>query len=396
MRFDIGGYFMIDLIDFCNTEAQKQIILLRSKGMKNKEISLKVGVHKDTVSRIITKVKRRAESRDVSQGHDLSIYTNEGFSIKAVSTLYDQKGNVKTRRVNLNQSSPPQVDLIKEIVDELKSEIPRQKPIKFESENRKENKELLNLYTITDYHLGMMAWAQETGGEDWGLDKAEKLLIDWFEKAIESSPSSDVAIFNQLGDFLHFDGLSPVTPKNKNVLDTDARYPQVVRAAIRVIRVIINKLLMAHKHVHVILAEGNHDESSSVWLRELFDALYEEEKRVTIDNSSLIYYVYQHGSTGLYFHHGHAKTTSNVDQVFVSKFNKIYGKCDHNYGHLGHRHSKIVQSNLMIVEQHETLSPMDAYAARGGWLSGRSAQVITYHKKHGEISRCRITPGALL
>ena len=34
----------------------------------------------------------------------------------------------------------------------------------------------------------------------------------------------------------------------------------------------------------------------------------------------------------------------------------------------------------MIVEQHRTLAAPDAHQARGGWISGRDAKVITYHK----------------
>lgn len=45
----------------------------------------------------------------------------------------------------------------------------------------------------------------------------------------------------------------------------------------------------------------------------------------------------------------------------------------------------------MIVEQHRTLSAPDAYAARGGWLSGRDAQTITYHSEYGEVSRVRVS-----
>ena len=44
----------------------------------------------------------------------------------------------------------------------------------------------------------------------------------------------------------------------------------------------------------------------------------------------------------------------------------------------------------MIVEQHRTLAAPDAYAARGGWLSGRDAKVITYHRDYGEVSRLTI------
>jgi len=53
-------------------------------------------------------------------------------------------------------------------------------------------------------------------------------------------------------------------------------------------------------------------------------------------------------------------------------------------------HTQVHETPLMIVEQHQTLAAKDAYAARGGWHSQRSAQVITYSGTHGEISRIRI------
>ena len=46
-------------------------------------------------------------------------------------------------------------------------------------------------------------------------------------------------------------------------------------------------------------------------------------------------------------------------------------------------------------EQHRTLTAPDAYAARGGWLSGRDAQTITYHAEYGEVSRVRVSADML-
>lgn len=34
---------------------------------------------------------------------------------------------------------------------------------------------------------------------------------------------------------------------------------------------------------------------------------------------------------------------------------------------------------------------VDAYAANGGWLSGRSAKVITYSKRRGEVFRSTLS-----
>lgn len=36
-----------------------------------------------------------------------------------------------------------------------------------------------------------------------------------------------------------------------------------------------------------------------------------------------------------------------------------------------------------------------AAEARGGWFSGRSANIITYHKQCGEVSRQSISPEML-
>jgi len=72
-------------------------------------------------------------------------------------------------------------------------------------------------------------------------------------------------------------------------------------------------------------------------------------------------------------------------------FRKEYGDSDFAYCHMGHlHHDKLQEGNLMTVEQHQTLAARDAYASRGGWLSGRSAKVITYHDKYGEVGRSTI------
>ena len=46
----------------------------------------------------------------------------------------------------------------------------------------------------------------------------------------------------------------------------------------------------------------------------------------------------------------------------------------------------------MSICQHRTLAAADSYSSRLGFNSGREAQVITYHKKHGECGRVIITP----
>ena len=270
------------------------------------------------------------------------------------------------------------------VIDELKKELPKETPVKAP---KFKNNSLCNQYVITDYHLGMMSWGEETG-DDWDLSIAKKVLIDFFKTAIDQSPQADEAILAQIGDFLHWDGLEAVTPANKHVLDADTRFTKLIRTAIKLIRQVINMLLKKYSKVTLILAEGNHDPASSAWLREVFYAFYEDEKRLVVDTNPDPYYCVTFGDVCLFYHHGHKRKLNNIDTSFVSKFKKEFGNSkyvDAHTGHLHHQHT--IESNLMILEQHRTLAGKDAYASRGGWLSGRDSKVITYHKKYGEVAR---------
>jgi hypothetical protein len=228
------------------------------------------------------------------------------------------------------------------------------------------------------------------------LKIAERTLLEWFAQAIAQAPNSKVGVFAQLSDFLHADGLEPLTPASKHVLDVDSRFQKVVRTAIRVLRQVVDMLLLKHERLHIVMADANHDPVSQVWMREWFSVLYENEPRVTVDRSPSPYNAFEFGKVALFFHHGHKRKVSNVSEVFAAQFREIFGRTKYAYAHTGHLHSiDVKENNLMVVEQHRTLAAPDAYAARGGWLSGRDAKVITYHREFGEVSRLTVSSDML-
>jgi hypothetical protein len=244
---------------------------------------------------------------------------------------------------------------------------------------------------VTDYHMGMHSWGEQTGA-DWDLQIAENLLVRWFERAIALSPDAEQAVLCQLGDFLHFDSLEAITPANKNLLDADTRYQKVVRVAIRVLRRVIAMLLQKHARLHVVMADANHDPAGSAWLREMFAAFYDDEPRIKVDVSPDTFYCYEWGETSLFFHHGHKRKPTNVSDVFAAKFRDVWGRTKHSYGHMGHLHHKlVVEHSLMLIEQHRTLAAPDAYASTNGYISGRDASCITYHKRYGEVGRVTVS-----
>lgn len=254
------------------------------------------------------------------------------------------------------------------------------------------NTELATLYTLTDCHVGMLAWHRE-GGADWDLAIAENTLVGCFREMIAAAPNSGLGIVNQLGDFLHFDGLAAVTPTSGHLLDADGRFEKLVDVAIRILRTVVDMALQKHARVHVVMAEGNHDPGASVWLRKMFRCLYENEPRVTVDDSALPYYAYQHGKTMLAFHHGHLKKNNDLPLLFAAQFSKMWGETTKRYCHTGHRHHVEEREHSgMTVTQHPTLAARDAYAARGGWVANRAATAITYHSLYGQVGRVTVCP----
>lgn len=354
----------------------------------NSKAAKALGIDRRTIDR---RMKRLA-LRGFSPAHDMTKTVPDGYTVKGVSSYYDRDGNLVGQWVKSQQDPDRIRAMIEEVMRGLLEEVPRLKPSKAP---KQAPDGLLNCYVVTDYHLGMLAWGEETG-DDWDTDIAENMLVGWFAQAMAEAPDAEVGVFAQLGDFLHWDGWDAVTPASKHLLDADTRFPKLARVAIRAVRRIIDMMLAKHLRVHVIMAEGNHDPTSSVWLRELCAAMYEADPRVTVDVRPDPYYGLEWGKTLLLFHHGHKRKPSNIDSVFVSKFREEFGRTEFAYAHMGHMHHiEQKETNLMVVEQHRTLAASDAYASRGGWLSGRDAQVITYDKRYGERTRRRI-PASLV
>ena len=313
--------------------------------------------------------------------------------IKGTSTLKDSKGNKILEWVKTSIDKDKQLEMARIAVEELTKTIEPIDEIPLPQNELNEN--LLNQYTITDYHIGMMAIEME-GGDDWNEDIAAKLIVDWFAEGIKRSPDASQCVFAQIGDFLHFDSIEAVTPTNRHLLDASTRFSKLVRIAIQVVERIIRMLLLKYNKVHVILAEGNHDISSSIWMRESFSNFFKRNRRVSIDQTVVPFYCHVFGDVCLFYHHAHKKKIKELSSTLVAIYKEEFGKSTHVFAHTGHlHHEKLIEDNLMILEQHPTLSAADAYASRSGHKSKRSSKIITYHKRFGEVSRISINPQML-
>jgi len=351
-----------------------------------------LGVDSSRVSKVLSRVKHKAATSGYSPEHDMTRTVPEGYVVRGVSTYYNEDGKPQGQWVKSTLDQQQRDQLMREAFEAMAEDLPKVKP---SSAPKVSVSDLCNLYVMTDCHVGMLAWHKESG-EDWDLKIAERVLVGCFEQMVLSSPKASVGVVAQLGDWLHSDGILPVTPTSHNILDQDGRFSKIVQASVRILRHLVDFALKRHDKVVVLMAEGNHDISSSIWLRTMFKALYEKEPRVDVIDSEMPYYVYQHGKTMIAFHHGHLKKNDHLPLLFAAQFAKVWGDTEKRYCHSGHRHHvEEKEHSGMTVVQHPTLAARDAYASRGGWIAERQVSAITYHKRYGQVAKITITPDML-
>lgn len=308
----------------------------------------------------------------------------EGYKLKGTSTLYDGDGIARMQWVKTDAALEKLQMMQRAAFEALTANL---KPLAAIKAPQIRDADLATLYTLTDCHIGMLAWDKEAG-EDWDLTIAERCLVGTMIRMIDAAPESEVGIVNELGDFEHFDSLQPMTPTNHHILDADSRFQKMIQVSVRILRRVIEHALTKHKRVYVQIKEGNHDPAASAWKRVMFSMLYAGNPRVAVDMSPNPYTVHEHGKVLLGFYHGHLAKLTSLGELFSGQFREQWGRCPFVYIHTGHKHHvKEEERAACKIIQHPTLAAPDAYAARGGWLSKRQATSMTYHRERGEIAR---------
>ena len=317
-----------------------------------------------------------------------------GHTVKGVSALVDPDGRTLAKWVKTREDGTDQaIEAAKDAFDAYRGHFdPLPAP-------KATTGELVTLYPIADHHLGLYAWARETGDDDYDLKTAQAILLAAVGELVERSPPADTAIILDLGDFLHSDNRRAQTEASGHNLDVDTRFGQVVRVAVSLTRAVIERALTRHKRVIYRKLGGNHDWHAAQWLTSAFALFYEREGRVAVVDDPSKHWVHRHGRTLLAATHGDTLKPEHLAGYIAASHPCAWGDADFRYGFCGHIHQRrrdVSESSGMIVETMQTLAPRDAYASEGGYFSFRTMSAITFDAARGEVERHTVPAKALL
>ncbi len=250
--------------------------------------------------------------------------------------------------------------------------------------------DLLAVYPLGDPHIGMLAWAPESG-EHFDLRIATRELLTCVRLMVEGAPPAKNAIICNLGDFLHAQSEEQRTPGHGHKLDVDGRFSKVLDAGHALLRAIVDTALAKHEHVTVRNLPGNHDPQVAAMLAMWLRAVYEREPRVTIADAFAPYQFDRFGCCLLGWAHGDGAKAEALPLLMANAEPQNWGATTEHVWHTGHvHHLSTKEYTGCVVETHRTMAGKDHWHTSKGYSAKRSLSVITYHNVHGEISRNRV------
>lgn len=416
----------VSVLSFATPEEAKALKALethKTRAEAAKSLGITEGALRDRVRRAI----KRAASRGWSPDHDWTHPVPVGHRVKGNSTLYGPEGAVEGQWVKSERDSDdpsafvavPEGHIVKKVSTLLDAQgkvraqwlqAPKDEQTQWDQfwsaceRNAKQYKgsanptkapkysdsETCTVYPLGDPHIGMLAWAKETG-QDFDLHIAEQDLTRAVDLLVDRAPSSTIAILANVGDFFHAEGDDQRTPTGGNKLDCDTRWAKITDIGFNLMRHLIDRLLQKHTRVQVVNVPGNHDPKMARMLTMWLTAVYEREPRVEVVDNRNPYMYIKHGRNLLGFAHGDGAKPEALPGIMAADQSTDWGNTDYRVWFTGHIHHQTRKEFPgCMVESFRTLAARDYWHSWKGYRSGQSLSCITLHTEYGEITRSTV------
>lgn len=371
------------LKDYCESEQEITLLTAIIDNGNQTAAATALGVSSATVLRYLNKIRTRTQIPAKIVG-EFNTAIKSPFLIKGTSTLYDaQTGEAKISWVKTDVNKNQQLE---DMLDAVKDSVANYKPFKAVKAPKGCDKDKLVILPMGDPHIGMYAWAAESG-EDYDIEIAEKNLRKAVAYLIEKAPPAETCIILNLGDFFHSDNSNNTTTRGTNV-DVDGRYAKVLQVGVTLMIDCVNLALAKFNKVIVKNNIGNHDSHTSQVLSICMEHAFKNNKRVEIAEPANPFFIYEFGNCMLFSTHGDKVKPKTCQGMVANYFPELWGRTEHRYAMFGHFHHEFKEeSNGLLIEIFNTLASSDAWHSASGYRSKRNMKCIVLDREDGEIER---------
>ena len=360
----------------------KWVIIAKRKGWIGEHAGMvpaghEVGSVSRAYDRYGNQVKETIHTRPERQPYE----QEEGYEVKGRSTLIDADGNVASQWVKTNKERLS----LEKTIEVIQAAFKGYKPVTPNISKPKEARsDMLTVYPVLDWHIGMFAYGKETGGPDWDLSIARKQLCSTFSELVEQTPPSGRAIFLGLGDLLHSDNNRNRTERSGNPLDVDTRHQKILETACDIMAECSELVASKHQKVTVVFKRGNHDETSNAAILQAIRMMYRNHKRVEVATSPNPFFWTEFGVNLIGGTHGDQQKIDQLPMIMATRCKEAWGRTKTRHvftGHVHHERAKEVEGVKCFSLRAPI--PVDAWHAGVGYSSGRSMYGFNYHSELG-------------
>ena len=293
--------------------------------------------------KLVTSEEWVQERMNNDNGHELS--QSQAFTkhlldngltmadVKSVKFWQNFNGEQRYSIVTHNQwHEQPQVK--EELLEYIRKRSNKVKKIKYV----KPKDPVLYEISLPDIHYGKIT--------DEGPDALEehymRTIVDLHRKA--DGVDIDRFLLPVGNDGLNSEGMRRATTKGTPQQDS-MRWRQSFRGYWHLVTKAIDYLAQ-FAPVDVVVVQGNHDFERMFYVGEVLDALYHNNKNVTVDNSLETRKYYEYGINMIMFTHGDKERAAELPLLIATEQPDMWGRCKIREVHCGHKHKEMLNEYM--------------------------------------------------
>ena len=243
--------------------------------------------------------------------------------------------------------------------------------------------DLMQAVVIADPHLAKYAWSRETGGADYDLTIASRLVKTAAEELMDWGDTNRPAVryIFALGDVLHYDNPQGHTTGG-TPQDRDTRLGKMLEEAADVLCGLVERSA-SQVETRVVMVPGNHDRASTLAMQLILAHHFRGCAGVSVDvePAHRKYVEWGHCLIGLTHGDTARKRLGHLMQV---ERKEAWGRSRVREWHHGHLHNEAqtVTDGGITIRQHLSLSPPDSWHAAEGYVGApRGMDSLLYHSE---------------
>jgi hypothetical protein len=248
---------------------------------------------------------------------------------------------------------------------------------------------------VADTHFAKYAWRRTTGGADYDLDIAARLVgeasAELLDVAARYKPGR--LTVGMLGDLFHYDRPSGETTGG-TPLERDGRLQKMIEIGWQSLVGMVERAAETAT-TDVTIVPGNHDETLTWAFHRMMLERY-RKGGVRVDDAYTSRKYLAHGKNLLGFAHGnHAK--KKLPQLMALEAAQQWAACPYREIHTGHLHHQAAEWSRpietidgVLVRVAPSLGPADDYHASHGWVHNRQCMELFVYDDAGGLEAMHV------